>query len=332
MLKKIILTCVILMIALISCSKKQEGTSGKNKLTVFVSILPQKFFVEKIVGDKAEVITMVAPGFSPATYEPKPAQMQKLSSAKIYFSIGVPFEKSWLKKIQDANPQMIVVKTQKNVPLRKMDTLIELEEGHESHKEEHKHEEDEHHKEKADHDEEHHEKGDHDHEEHHHHHGGLDPHIWLSPSLVKIQAKNILDAVIKIDSKNKEYYIKNYNTFIKELTSLSQEIKQELSKIKEKNILVFHPAWGYLADEFAFKQIPIEIEGKSPSAKQLAKIIDLAKKKKIKVIIIQKQFSRKEAISIAKEIGAKVITLNPLAKDYYLNLKEISKTLKKELN
>ena len=89
-------------------------------LKVFVSILPQKYFVEKIGGDSVEVAVMVQPGASPATYEPKPKQMVALAKSDIYFAIGVPFEKTWLPKIVAANPKMHIVYTQVGIEERAM--------------------------------------------------------------------------------------------------------------------------------------------------------------------------------------------------------------------
>jgi zinc transport system substrate-binding protein len=90
------------------------------KLPVFVSIVPQKYFVQQIGKDLVEVQAMVRPGSSPATYEPKPQQMAGLSRAKIYFAIGVPFENAWLEKIADANPNMRVIHTDHGIEKRPM--------------------------------------------------------------------------------------------------------------------------------------------------------------------------------------------------------------------
>ena len=86
-----------------------------DKLLVFVSIVPQKYFVQQIVRDLVDVRVMVQPGASPATYEPKPGQMVDLSKSKAYFAIGVPFENAWLKKIAAANPNMKVVHTDQGI-------------------------------------------------------------------------------------------------------------------------------------------------------------------------------------------------------------------------
>ncbi|MCK4891224.1 MAG: zinc ABC transporter substrate-binding protein, partial [Candidatus Pacebacteria bacterium] len=101
------------------------------------------------------------------------------------------------------------------------------------------------------------------------------------------------------------------------------ELKNSFSKIQNKKILVFHPAFGYLARDYGFEQIAIEIDGKEPSAENLANIIDTAKEENIKTIFVQKQFSQKSAEAIAKQIGGSVVPLDPLADDYVENLRRI---------
>jgi zinc transport system substrate-binding protein len=156
-----------------------------------------------------------------------------------------------------------------------------------------------------------------------------DPHIWLSPRLVKIQVENICDALIKIDFENKIFYERNKNEYLAELDNLDLELKNAFSKIKGKKILVFHPAFGYLARDYGFEQLAIEIDGKEPSAENLANIIDTAKKENIKTIFVQKQFSQKSAEAIAKQIGGVVVSLDPLSKNYVENLRRIGEEMGK---
>jgi len=86
-------------------------------LPVFVSILPQKYFVEQVGGARVAVSVMVGPGQSPETYEPTPRQMTALSNARLYFSIGVAFEDTWMKRILAANPAMRQVPMQRGLAL-----------------------------------------------------------------------------------------------------------------------------------------------------------------------------------------------------------------------
>jgi len=267
-----------------------------------VSILPQKYFIEKIASEGFQIKVMVSPGFSPATYEPLPKQLGQLKNTKAFFSIGVPFEEAWLKKISSINPEMRIVDTSDSIKLRKMDDFQEIIRDD--------HEEDE------------------LHNDHNHQH---DPHIWLSPRLVKKQAKVILYSLIELDQENSDKYQQNYNRFILELSELQAYIQDKLNNIDSRQFLVFHPSWGYFADEFGLKQIPIEIKGKKPTARELISIIEYAREKNIKVLFVQKQFSTKEAQSIAKAIDGKLIQIDPLAENYNENMKQIADIFSDEL-
>ena len=256
------------------------------KLNVIVSILPQKSFVQKIGKELVNIEVMVMPGESPATYEPKPSQMRNLTKSKLYFSIGVSFEKIWLKKFKNQNSKLIVVDSAKGIKKRVLKNF-------------HKHQ---------------------------NHQGIKDPHIWLSPKLVKIQAKNILDALVEADKKNSDIYQKNYQNFIKEIEILDNKIKNIFKSLpKNRNFMVFHPTWGYFADDYGLNQMPIEIEGKEPKPNELKDFIKQAKKNSIKVIFVQKEFSSKMAKVIAKEAGAKVIKVSPLSLDWAKNLELVAK-------
>lgn len=292
------------------CSNKQQNLAKKDKkINVMVSILPQVDFVERIGGDKVDISEMIPPGFSPATYNPSPQQLKKLQDADIYFRIGhIPFEKVQMKKLSSINPKMKVVDTSKDIKLLQLAA--------------HSHAEDDHHEEEEHHDDEETDsiKDDHDEE-------GDDPHIWLSPKLVKIQALHILEALIAFNPENKKYFEKNYKEFIADLDKLDIKLKEAFQPIADQSILVFHPAFGYLADAYNFSQLPIEIEGRDPSPIQLKNIIEHAKENNIKVIFVQEQFSTKSAKAVAAEINGTVVQINPLAKDYFNNLEAMAQKI-----
>ena len=282
------------------------------KLRIFVSILPQKFIVERIGRDKVDVSVMAGPGQSPATYEPLPQQMIDLTETAVYFRIGVPFEQAWMKKIQSINPGMKIIDTRNGIPLREMDSFNEIkhiiekgQNSEDSQSHEHKHDK----------------TGD------RHHHGTKDPHIWLSPESMKIQANTVYETLSGLDTKNNAYYKSNLETLAGELDSLSAELERAFVSLPIKKMMVFHPAWGYFADRFGLVQIPIEIEGKEPGPGQLSKIIEFAKNENIRVIFVQSQFSTKSAEAIAKEINGAVVTIDPLAEDYIGNLRNAAKNI-----
>lgn len=259
------------------------------KVDVVVSILPQKTFVKKIAGDLVDVTVMVAPGASPAVYEPKPSQMKKITKAQIYFSIGVPFEKAWLSRFKAQNPNMLLYDTSKGIK------KLPMQEHHHGH--------------------------------HHHSSSILDPHIWLSPTLVKIQAKNIADALKKIDPKHKTVYENNLNKFEQEINELNRRLSKILKPCQGKAMMVFHPSWGYFAKEYGLKQIPVEVEGKEPKSKELVKIIHEAKEEGVKTVFVQPQFSKRTAKVIATSIGANIVEADPVAPNWAENLIQIAKNI-----
>jgi len=293
-----------------------NGFCAEKKLTVTVSIVPQKYFVKKIAGENVAVNVMVVKGASPATYEPKPSQMLKLVKSDIYFSIGVPFEKSWLHKFKSVAKNTVFSETQEGIELREISK-------HTHHGEEHGHEHDDH-----GHKDEHVENHKHDNDDHGHDHGGMkDPHVWLSPRLAKVQAENILKVLVKADKKNTVEYKENYEKFIKEIEILDKKIKEVFKKSDTKSFMVFHPSWGYFSDDYGLEQIAVEIDGKEPSAKEMAELIKEAKEEHIKAVFIQPQFSRKAAKTIAKQLGAKVLVADSLSEDWADNLLELAEII-----
>jgi zinc transport system substrate-binding protein len=281
---------------LISSANAQAG----KKLAVFVSIPPQKYFVQQIGKERVDVQVMVQPGASPATYEPKPGQMVALSKTPIYFAIGVPFEKNWLKKIAAANPNMRVVHTDDGIQKIPMSA--------------HRHEAEQHPE-----------------KDHREQHGEPDPHIWLSPTLVMIQARTIRDALQEIDPAHRSGYAINFKTFASSLADLDAELRKTFADQQGLQFMVFHPSWGYFAHTYGLKQVAVEIEGKDPKPAQLKKLIEHAKENDIKIIFVQPQFSSKSAKLVAKEIGGQVAVVDPLAQDWSGNLREVARKFKEVL-
>lgn len=294
------LSCVFAL--LITTTVAQASAA---KLQVTVSIVPQKYFVNRIAGDLADVMVMVRPGSSPATYEPQPRQMAALSKTSIYFAAGVPFEKAWLPRFRSANSKMEIVNLAHSIVRMPMV-------GH------HHEEAEKHHMESMNHDQQL--------EKHDAHSMNFipDPHTWLSPALVRVMAMDIRDALIQADPEDSSAYETNYLKFVEDINKLDSELARTFSKTAGKNsFMVYHPAWGYFAKAYGLHQIPIELEGKEPSPKEMTQIIKIAQKMSIKAIFIQPQFSKKSAQAIASAIGAKVLIADPLAKDWIDNLQKV---------
>ncbi|UCG80293.1 MAG: zinc ABC transporter substrate-binding protein [Desulfobacterales bacterium] len=266
-----------------------------NTIKVFVSILPQVYFVKRVGGERVDIAVMVGPGHSPATYEPVPKQMAELSKAKLYFRIGVPFENAWMHRLSKANPNMKVIDTQRGIELLAMKTHPH---GH--------------------------------HAGAHIHGKGLkDPHVWLSLRRVKVLSKNIYDALVSEDPAHKSFYADNLNAFHHDLDKMDKGIAEILRDLRTRKFMTFHPAWGYFARDYGLEQVPVEIEGKEPTARALGYLIEQAKKEEIRVVFVQKQFSKKSAEAVAWSIGGKVIQIDPLAADYLANMGEIAQAFSK---
>ncbi|MDD2888090.1 MAG: zinc ABC transporter substrate-binding protein [Aliarcobacter sp.] len=277
-----------------------------SKPELSVSILPQKYFLEKIVKDKYEINVMVKPGASPHTYEPKSSQMKSLVASKVYFYTGVSFEQVWLDKFKQSAKDTVFVDSTDGIEKMEMAK-------HEHHDENEKNSDAKNH--------------DHENEHEEHDHSGLDPHVWLDPNLVKIQAKNIYETMVKVDSVNADFYKTNYEEFLKEIDALDENIKTILEPYKEKAFMVFHPSWGYFAKRYNLEEISIEIEGKEPKPAELVELMDEAKKHNIKIIFSSPQFSQKSALAISKNIQATVISIDPLAQNWSENLLNSAKQI-----
>jgi zinc transport system substrate-binding protein len=262
-------------------------------IPVFVSIPPQKYFVEKIGGTLVTVSVMVPPGANPHIYEPRPSQMTALSKCRIYFAIGVTFEKVWLPKFADLNPTMRIVYTDKGIDKI---TMIA-----------HPHEEEEAPE-------------------------ALDPHVWVSPPEVKIIARNILDALVEIDPSNSEAYQSRYEVFIEEIDKLDRDLREIFKDEKGLKFMVYHPSWGYFARDYGLEQVPVEMEGKEPKPAQLKALISQAKQDGIKIIFVQPQFSMKSAETIARAIGGQVIAADNLREDWERNLRVQALKVKRALS
>lgn len=257
------------------------------KIDIATSILPQKALVDAIGGDKVNVIAMIPTGASPHSYEPKPLQMLSISKAKAYFTVGVEFEEAWLNRFKSQNKKMIIIDSVYGI--KKIEMAA------------HHHDEDEH--------EEHHE--DHEHET-------LDPHVWTTPKNMIIMATNIKNALIKLDPSNKIVYTKNYIKLVGSLKQTDLQIKAILKNTpKGSKFMIFHPSWGYFAKEYGLIQLPIELEGKEPKAKDLAILISKAKKEHIKAIFVAPEFSAKSASQISKTLGIPVVKISNLGYNWH---------------
>jgi zinc transport system substrate-binding protein len=158
-----------------------------------------------------------------------------------------------------------------------------------------------------------------------------DPHIWLDPKRVKIQAETISKALKETDPAHADEFEKNLKAFQADLDRVDMKIAGILAPLKGGKIYVFHPAFGYFAESYGLTQVAVEIEGKEPSPKQLSRLINMAKKEEVRVIFVQPQYATKEARTVARAIGGVVVPINPLPWNYLKNLEDMANIIEKGL-
>lgn len=272
-----------------SCSDEADSIG---RIGVVVTLQPQAEFVEKIGAELVDVTVMVPPGASPHTYDPTPQQMRELSDAEMYAKVGsgVEFELAWMDKLIAQTEDILVIDCSHGVE------LIEMAAAHEP-------------------DHENGASGDAQ--------GATDPHIWMSPRNAGIMVRNICDGLVQVDPNNRDVYEANRDAYLLTLAELDHAIAARLANVTNRVFMVYHPAFGYFANDYDLTMLPVEEEGKEPTAAGLAHLIDQANAHSIKVIFASPQFNPQSANVIAEQIGGSVIFVDSLAKDYVANLRSL---------
>ena len=270
-------------------------------LSVFVSILPQAYFLERIGGSRVSVEVMVKPGQDPHTFEPTPQQMARLAAADAFFRIGVEFENTLIPRIQSTMKELALVDCREGIHLRQMEAHghDEEEDAGEGHSEEE--------------------------------HEGTDPHIWLSVRNAIHFCATMHEALVRLDPEGRQTYDQGYRGLLEDLEALDQRIAWILEPVKGAPLFVFHPSFGYFAEDYGLEQIAVETGGAEPSARQLAGLIQEARERGVRVLFVQPQFSRRSAETIAAEIGGAVVPIDPLARDYIANLERMARAVEEGL-
>lgn len=265
-----------------------------SKPTISVSIAPQAFFIEKIANDTLNINVLMPQNVDEHLFELKPTTMRELEKSDIYFTIGLEFEKIFNEKFRQNFPKLHFVNSQENISLMAMKEP-------DSQKDENSQK------------------------------NSLDIHTWLDPVLVQTMAVTMFKVLSEQYPQHKELYEKNLNAFLAELDSLNLQISSKFDTIKNRKFIVYHPSWGYFARRYGLEQIPVEIEGKEPKPKELKKLIQEAKKENIKVIFVQPGFPENAAKALSKELKARIVVINHLARAWESELLKSVDELAKNL-
>jgi zinc transport system substrate-binding protein len=284
--------------ASIGCGDSKPRDRGDDqKMIVFASLPPHAFMLKQIAGERIDVRILIKPGSSPATYAASPKDILDLSQARLFFRAGVPFEEKLMSQITSNCPKLTVIDTRAGIILRKTDAG-DAQTCH----------------------------SDHDHK---HQQGAQDPHTWLAPLLFAEQALKAHEALCAADPKGRDDYDKGLHKLNQRLKELDTGLRKLLKPHAGGSILVFHPAYGYFCAAYGLKQLPVEVSGKDPTPGHLVKLIENARARKVEMIFVQPQFSKRTAQTIADQLKATVVTLDPLAYDYFSNIEQMAAQIKR---
>lgn len=282
-----LLTCIMLTF-IVGCTNQTATKKSDDQLQIMTTLFPQYDFAKQIAGDKAEVTLLLPTGVESHAYEPTPKDMISINNADLLIYTGKNME-TWVPKLLTDldRTKTTVLDLSKNLTLKETH-----QHAHETEEEHAKHAHDE------------------------HNHGTIDPHIWTNPVYAQTMVKDILQAMIKKDPKNKAYYTKNAQEYIKQLEKIDTELKEVVANGKRNKIIFAgHFALSYFAKQYGLEYVaayPNTSSESEPSVKDIANIIETMKIEKIPVVYYEELIEPKIAKSIQEQTGAKMHLLHSL--------------------
>lgn len=260
----------------------------KKKAVLAVSIEPERWLLEQIVGDKMEVTTLLANGGNPESYEPTFSHLANIQNSRAFFKLGnLGFETAILEKVKATNPDLPVFCVSDSIK------LITSDESH-AHR--------------------------------HRGHGGVDPHVWTSVPNAKIMAANMLRGVVAIDSANAQEYTNNFIALSLRLDSLDSRLAEMLKPVGGQTFLVWHPSLSYFARDYGLKQLSLGDEGREPSIADVTQLVNRARQSGSSVFLLQRDFDRNQADALLGELSKSINVreFNPLNYDFETELLRIA--------
>lgn len=259
------------------------ASASSAPMQTVASIFPVADMIKQVGQDRLEVRTLLPPGASPHTFEPTPQQMIGLSKARLFIKIGAGLE-FWAERLLKAasSTDLMILDLSQGMPL-----LYGI------HRHAHEHD-----AKKAS------PAGE----------GGADPHYWLDPVLAQKMVERIAQQLIKMDSAHAMTYLENAKRYNADLDGLHQEIKAKVKEFRTREYVTFHPAWNYFSRRYGLRVIGVieEAPGREPSPRDIARMVKELKKFKTRIVFAEPQFNPKIAHALAKEVGGKVLFLDPL--------------------
>ena len=272
-------------IALGSCARPKPA-----ERMITVSIEPQSYLLEQIVGERFTVACMLSSGSNPEVYEPSINHLMNLERSEAYFCIGnIGFELAIVDKARSEYPSLRVYDNSRGVEMLHGSHSAGSQDGSHSHE--------------------------------------VDPHIWTSVPNAVVIARNMTDAVIELDPGNADEYEANYASLRQQLESLDAELRQQLAPVAGQSFLVWHPSLSYFARDYGLNQISLEHEGKEAPVGEMKAKIDEARLSGATVLFFQKEFDSRQISTINQQIGATMVTINPMSHDWEKEMRSIANAL-----
>lgn len=159
-----------------------------------------------------------------------------------------------------------------------------------------------------------------------------DPHVWLSPSCARRMAGAIAAAIQRVEPERAAETAERLSALEREIDAVDAEIRARLGPFRGRAFLVFHPAWGYFAQEYGLRQIALERPGLAErGSAAVARALGEARRLGIRTVFVQPQISPAGAASLGSEIGAEVVILDPLGGDWAVVLRDAGAKLERAL-
>lgn len=277
-----ILAVLVLALYVCGCTRKEAAA---DRPLLMVSIEPQKWILEQLVGDDYAIGTMLDRGANPETVDPSMEKRLQADKATAYFSTGAfPFEESLAKSLPDRT--------------RIVNTSDGIEPIYGTHSHTHNH------------------TSGHSHGHDCDHHGeAADPHMWTSLKNARIIARNMAEALADLDPAEAATVNRRLATLEQRLDSIDKATA-DLLEGASRSFAIWHPSLSYYARDYGLNQIAVGQESKEMPAGQVRQVIDNARNANVKVFFFQKEYDNRQAESINSAIGSRMITIDPLAYDW----------------
>ncbi len=260
-----------------------------DSIKVMTMVPPHAWLVKQVGGEHVEVNSLLGPMQSAETLQLSQKQMRQLWDCQILFTTGLPLEQTLLPKLRSQRPNLQIIDLRQDI------RLLQLDEHH---------------------------------PDEHVHGNGTDPHIWLSKGALIKQIVSIHNPLRELSPENAFNFRRNTLFFTSSLYAKINNPDQDREHLKDQLLLVYHPAFGYFADDHGMKQVSLETGGNAPTPKRLAEFQKLANETPFKVLIGQPQINTKQARQLAESLGLAYIEINPMANEPLETIRILLDTLK----